>query len=642
MDLDHETCVISFMNPFEIASDTAGRILFLMGNEALARGAIEADAAFVTGYPGTPSSEVIASLIPVSKKLGMKVEWAVNEKVALEIAAGVAFAGLRTLVTMKNAGLNVAADPLLSVAYSGVDGGLVIYVADDPSCHSGMEEQDSRYYASLSLLPMFEPSNPQEAKDAIVTAFDLSEKLKVPVLIRSTTRVAHASANVKLGPIQQVSRKPSFKKDIRRHTRASPVWCTEQHRRLIQTIHESKNVFENLPLNKLVAKGKEKYGVVATGVAWNYLIEIVNELGLDDLALLKVGVVNPLPVDLIRRLLENRQAVLVLEELEPYVELNVRAIASELSIRPIVHGKNDGTTSRIGEFSHSTVRKALGILIGKDLTNHASRMAEEDILNSVPVRTIPFCPGCPHVGTYLAINRAFNKLRLGKSEAIVTGDIGCTILGMNRPFETCWTEVCMGASISVAVGLRQAGIEKPIIATIGDSTFFHTGLPALANLVMTNSRVVVVVLDNKITAMTGQQPSPASPPSDTGGPAKTIMIEDVARSVGVEFVRVVDPFDLKTTTEAIIDAIGFNGPSIIVSRRMCALDARRKGVIESLASINPEKCTGCLACMKLLGCPALVLGPDKKVTIDRLQCNGCNICAAVCPFQAITAGKWSH
>ncbi len=628
------------MNISEIASDTAGQTLFLMGNEALARGAIEAHVAFVTGYPGTPSSEVIASLIPVSKKLGMKVQWAVNEKVALEIAAGVAFAGLRSLVTMKNAGLNVAADPLLSVAYSGVDGGLVIYVADDPSCHSGMEEQDSRYYASLSLLPMFDLSNPQEAKDAMVTAFDLSEKLKLPVLIRSTTRVAHASANVNLGPIQHVSRTPSFKKDIRRHTRASPIWCREQHHRLIQTIHESKNIFENLPLNKFVAKGNEKYGVVATGVTWNYLMEIVKELGLNDLALLKIGVVNPLPVDLIRHLLDNKQAVLVLEELEPYVELNVRAIASELSCRPIVHGKNDGTTPRIGEFSHSTIREALGVLIGKDLTNHASRVAEEDVLRSVPARTIPFCPGCPHVGTYAAINRAFNKLRIEKSEAIVTGDIGCTILGMNRPFETCWTELCMGASISVAIGLRQAGIEKPIIATIGDSTFFHTGLPALANLAMTKSRVVVVVLDNKITAMTGHQPSPASPSSDTGGPAKTIMIEDVARSIGVQFVRVVDPFDLKATTDAIIDAIGFDGPSLIVTRRMCALDARRKGVIQSLASINPDRCTGCLACMKLLGCTALVLGPDKKVTIDRGQCNGCSMCAAVCPFQAVAAGKW--
>ncbi len=632
--------VIDTMNPFEIASEAAGQTLFLMGNQALARGAIEANVKYVTGYPGTPSSDVIESLIPVAKKLGMKVEWAVNEKVALEVAAGVAFSGLRSLVTMKNAGLNVAADPLLSVAYSGVDGGLVIYVADDPSCHSGMAEQDSRFYASLSLLPMLEPSNPQEAKDAMVSAFSLSEQLKIPVMIRLTTRVAHASAVVKLNPISKAASEPVFKKDVRRHTRASPIWCMEQHTRLNHILEKSEEIFQDLPVNQLIMKGKEQYGVIATGVAWNYLMEVVKESGINNVALLKIGVVNPLPKELIIRLLENRKAVLVLEELEPYVELKVKAIASEIAGAPKIHGKLDNTTPKIGEFSHTIMRKAIGRLIGKDLTDRGKDV--ETIQPSIPVRHIPFCPGCPHMGTYFAINRALNRLRIKKDEAIVTGDIGCTILGMNRPFESCWTEVCMGASISVAAGLRNAGIDKPIIATIGDSTFFHTGLPALANLVFTDTRIVVIVLDNQITAMTGHQPSPASPQASGGQPAKTMSIENVARSMGIESVRVVDPFDVKTTTEAIVDAINFNGPSVIVSRRMCALDARHRGIIESLASINPEKCTGCLACVKLLGCPALVVESNRKVTIDKLQCNGCNLCATVCPYKAITAGKWSY
>jgi len=631
------------MNHLEIASDSVGRTQFLMGNEALARGAIEAGVAFVTGYPGTPSSEVIGSLTPIAKKLGMRVEWAVNEKVALELAAGVAFTGLRALVTMKNAGLNVAADPLLSIAYSGVDGGLVIYVADDPSCHSGMEEQDSRFYASLSLLPMLEPSNPQEAKDAVVEAFNLSEELKLPIIVRMTTRVAHSSALVTSGPIQRLTRKPRFEKDVSRHTRASPIWCLEQHHRLDRRVRESTGLFEKLPLNHLLMNGEERYGIVASGVAWNYLIEVVKEFGLNDLALLKIGVVNPIPSNLIRRFLEKKKSILVLEELEPYVELNVKAIASELVDRPIIHGKIDGTTPRVGEFSHETVRKALGTLIEKDLTYHQiSSKPIKEVLPELPARSLQFCPGCPHVGTYTAINRAINKLRLGKEGAIVTGDIGCTILGMNKPFESCWTEVCMGASISIAAGLKYGGISKPIVSTIGDSTFFHSGLPALVNLVLTNTKVVVIVLDNQITAMTGHQPSPATPRMSAGHPAKTIRIEDVAKSIGVEFVRVVDPFDLNATTEAVIAALNFNGPSVIVSRRMCALDARRKGIIESLATIDSEKCTGCLACVRLIGCPALVLGPDKKIAVDKLQCNGCNLCAAVCPYHAITAGKWSY
>jgi len=626
------------MAQLEIISETVGGGMLLMGNEAIARGAIEAGVKLVTGYPGTPSSEVIGSLLSVAKQLKIRVEWATNEKVALETAAGAAFAGVRALVTMKNAGLNVAADALLSIAYSGVEGGLVIYVADDPSCHSGMEEQDSRFYANLSLLPMLELSNPQEAKDATVKAFELSEQLKLPILIRSTTRVAHSSAIVRLGPIHTVAKEPNFEKNVRTQTRASRLWCMEQHTDLIRKIQGSKQVFEELPVNKLVMTGDEEYGVIATGVAWNYLMEEVENFGLSSLALLKIGTVNPLPDHMINLLLDNRKTVLVLEELEPFVESHVRAVASDLPKRTVIHGKIDGVTQRVGEYSQETVRKALGELIGRDLVANQHQEVKQEI--QAPVRSLPFCPGCPHMGTYLAINRAFRQLRLGKDGAIVTGDIGCTILGMNRPFETCWTEICMGASISTAVGLRYAGIDKPILATIGDSTFFHAGLPELVNLVLTKTRIVVVVLDNRITAMTGHQPSPSRPREDSREP--TIRIEDVARSMGVEFIRVVDPFDPKATSDAIIDAINFDGPSVVVSRRMCALEARREGIIQRMASIDSEKCTGCLVCVKLLGCPALDLETDGKVVIDSLQCLGCTLCAEVCPFHAVTPGQWNQ
>jgi len=624
----------------QVVPEPVAQTALLMGNEAIARGAMEAGVHFATGYPGTPSSEVIGTLLAEANKRNMRVEWATNEKVAFELAAGVASTGLRALVTMKSAGLNVAVDALVSIAYSGVDGGLVIYVADDPSCHSGMEEQDSRYYASLSLLPMLELSNPQEAKDATIMAFALSEQLHLPILLRSTTRVAHSSAIVKLGPIQNLTRKPSFTKDIRRHTRASPLWCNEQHTRLINSVQESKPDFEKSSLNELIMTGREEYGVIATGIAWNYLKEEVEKFELTNLALLKVGTVNPLPDGLIRSLLTNRKAVLVLEELEPYVELNVRAIASTLPTRTVIHGKYDATTQRVGEFTHEIVRKALGELIKRDLTPHQAQTEEKREIPVVPVRSLLFCAGCPHMGTYLAINRALSRLRLGKDGAIVTGDIGCTILGMNKPFETCWTETCMGASISMAAGFKYAGIEKPVIATIGDSTFFHAGLPALANLAITNTKVVVIVLDNRVTAMTGQQPSPStSHPGNDDEPA--IKIEEVARAMGIQFIRVVDPLYFEKLTDAIADAIKFEGPSVVVSRRTCALEARKQGIIPKVGSIDPEKCTGCLACVKLLGCPALEVEANGKVVIDDQQCQGCTLCGGLCPYHAMT-GEWSY
>jgi indolepyruvate ferredoxin oxidoreductase alpha subunit len=414
----------------------------------------------------------------------------------------------------------------------------------------------------------------------------------------------------------------------------------EQHSRLIRKLEESTQAFERLALNKLVMRGDETYGVIATGVAWNYLVEAVEKFGLSDIALLKISAYPP-PEGLTRRVLENRKAVLVLEELEPYVEVNVRAIASELSARVVVWGKKDGTVPRVGELSHEIVRDALGKLIGRDLIAHEpTNELIKEAGKIAPVRQLPFCPGCPHMGTYLAIDRAFNRLRIKKEDAIVTGDIGCTILGMNRPFETCWTEVCMGASISIAAGLRYAGIDKPILATLGDSTFFHAALPALVNLVLTNTKLVVVVLDNQITAMTGHQPSPSTSTANSRDP--TIRIEEIARSIGMNYVKVVDPFDLDAATKAIMNAVTFDGPSMVVSRRACALDAERKGIIERKAVIDPNKCPGCLVCVKLLGCPALDVGGDGRVVIDGTQCHGCTLCAAICPYHAVTPGAWSH
>lgn len=615
-----------------------GIVKLLMGNEAIARGVIEAGVNVVTGYPGTPSSEVIMALASVAGKLGMRIEWSINEKVALEIASGVAFAGLRAMVTMKNVGLNVASDPLMSIAYSGVNGELVIYVADDPAVHSGMEEQDNRLFTKISLLPMIEPCDPQEAKDAVIEAFKLSEKLRIPVLLRTTTRVAHMTGNVKFGSVSSLKRKPSFTRSIERFTKASPKWCMEQHTLLNQKLETAKQLIKDSKLNRLELIGDHiTNGIIASGIAWNYLKDVIAKYDLTGLALLKIGTINPLPEYLISEFMNKVGTILILEELEPYIEMHVKAMASELDKRLQIHGKLDGTTSRVGEFDGKIVAKALEKLLGRQLMEKWPE--QENLIQKAhslaPRRQLTFCPGCPHCATYLAIDKAIRKLGYSKDDVIITGDIGCTILGMNPPFNLCWTETCMGASISLASGLRYAGIEKPIIATIGDSTFFHAGIPALINASWHGTNIVIAVLDNQLTAMTGHQPDPGSGYTTTGETAKRIKIEDIARASGIDSVVTVDPYQLEEAIKAFVDALSTKGPAVIVLRRLCSLEAKRRRLAKRPLYVDLKKCTGCLFCIKTLACPAMRLTPEGKVEIDSEQCVGCGLCAKICPLSAI-------
>jgi indolepyruvate ferredoxin oxidoreductase alpha subunit len=328
-----------------------GSVSLLMGNEAIARGVVEAGAKIVIGYPGTPSSEVIQTLAPKSRELGIRVEWAVNEKVAFDIAAGAALAGCRCLVTMKSAGLNVALDSIMSIAYGDVKGGLVIYVADDPGAHAGMEEQDSRFLAKVSLLPMIDVSDPQDAKDAIVEAFDYSEQFQVPIFVRSTSRVTHMRGGVKLGPVPKIAREVGFERDIRRFTRASPVWCMEQHMLLNRKMEKVKSIFESSKFNALhIPENNDGIGVVASGVSWNYLQEIIAMHNITKLATLRIGTMNLLPERLIHAFIDEVDRILVLEELEPYIELHLQAIIAEAGKHILVHGKKDGTLQRVGEY----------------------------------------------------------------------------------------------------------------------------------------------------------------------------------------------------------------------------------------------------------------------------------------------------
>lgn len=618
-----------------------GSMSLLMGNEAIARGAIESGVRVVAGYPGTPSSEVIQTLIPYAGELGMKVEWSVNEKVAFDVCAGAALAGTRSLVTMKMSGLNVASDSIVSVAYGDVNGGLVIYVADDPSAHAGMAEQDSRLFSKITLLPMIDVSDPQDAKDAVVEAFDLSEEFKIPVFIRSTTSVAHMKGGVRYGPVQRPRRVGVFKRDIRRFTRASPLWCMEQHELLNKKMEGIKSKIEGSKLNELhVSDGNEGLGVVASGISWNYLREAIARHGLDNIATLRIGTANPLPEGLISSLIDRVDAVLVLEELEPYIELYLKAMIGDAGKRVRVFGKYDGTLSRIGEYDQDVVERALGRLVGRDLVGQDRGLdgVRGEAKKLAPRRPLPFCPGCPHRATYTAMRQALGELGYGDDEVIVTGDIGCTILGMHPPFNVCWTEVSMGASIGLACGFKYAGVDRPVIATIGDSTFFHAGIPPTINAAWNDANIVIAVLDNQITAMTGHQPSPSSGYTATVEEVEQIKIEDILTASGIRKVRVVDPYDLQTTRGAFIEALRERGPSAVVLRRVCSLVARRMKLIEGASKVDPGECIGCLLCVRNLSCPAMSVATDGKAMIDPGTCTGCGVCAQVCPFDAITVG----
>ena len=616
-------------------------VSLLMGNEAIARGAIEAGVKIVIGYPGTPSSEVIQTLAPIAKELGIRVEWAVNEKVAIDIGTGAALAGSRCLVTMKSAGLNVASDSIMSIAYGGVNGGLVIYVADDPAAHAGMEEQDSRFFTKVSLLPMIDVSDPQDAKDAIVEAFYFSEQFKIPILVRSTSRVAHMRSGVTFGPIRHIRRTAQFERDIRRFTRASPIWCMEQHKLLNEKMEKMRYTLENSKFNKLhIPENNTGVGVVASGVSCNYLQEIIARHNLTKVATLQIGTMNPLPEKLIRALIDEVDRILVLEELEPYIELHLKALIGDAGKRVLVYGKYDGTLPRVGEYDVNMIERALGKLVETKLVEENLELEEIRAMASklAPRRPLPFCPGCPHRATYTAMRQALRKLGYGDGDAIITGDIGCTILGMHPPFNMCWTEVSMGASIALACGLRYSGIEKPIIATIGDSTFFHAGIPPTINAAWYNTNIVIAVLDNQVTAMTGHQPSPGSGYKATGEEAETIKIESVLEASGIKKVRVVDPYDLEHTKEAFIEALKEKGPSAIVLRRICSLVARRMGLIDNPSLVDLEKCTGCQLCIRTLSCPAISITADGKMLIDPTTCTGCGVCAEICPSDAITPG----
>jgi TPP-dependent indolepyruvate ferredoxin oxidoreductase alpha subunit len=722
----------------KIAVDNPSSFLLLNGDEAVARGAVEAGIKVATAYPGTPSTEILEAIADAAKDFGIYAEWSINEIVALEVAAGASMAGVRSIVSMKHVGLNVAADAAMTLAYTGVKGGLVIAVCDDPAMHSSQNEQDTRYFAIHSDIPLFDAGNPQEALDMTREAFKISERLQLPVIVRLTTRVAHGKGRVKIGAIAKASREAEFDKDASRWVMV-PSNAIKRHVALKEKLREAAKLVNNSKFNVIEDNGKE-VGIVGSGIGYYYARSVLDT---KQFSWLKLGFVYPFPNEVFKKFASKVKKIIVVEELRPYIENSIKCL------HPDIMGKNNTKLDEIGEFTPDVIKDAfvdLGLCTKTEMQNDLD----------LPCRPPVLCPGCPHRAFYYALNTVnqfvdcnpkkcngcvvceyacsmekeatFNpaksriravrldalsniamacrtcedapcvsacpkdalrqstvdrtiivdeelcnacgwcieackygsitlhpdtrkalvcdtcggepvcvqwcpesalSLKGSSKDKIVTGDIGCYTLGFMAPVNTVQTCLCMGAGISQAAGMIHAGVKDKVFAVIGDSTFFHGGMPGLLNIAYNKSNVCVVILDNNTVAMTGHQPTPGSGKNALGEQTKIIELANVARSVGIEKVAIVDPYDVESTRKVIREILGYRGPSVIISRRPCPLLVRKGEKRKVL-----EQCNACGVCVEQFGCPAISL-TSERAEIDPTLCYGCGVCEEICPFDAI-------
>jgi len=722
----------------DIGVDKPGCFLLLNGDEAVARGAIEADIKVAASYPGTPATEILETIAEVSKKFGIYAEWSINEIVAMEVAAGASMAGVRSIVSMKHVGLNVAADAAMTLAYTGVEGGLVIAICDDPAMHSSQNEQDTRFFAVHSNIPLLDAGNPQEALDMTRKAFEVSEKLKLPIIVRLTTRVAHGKARVKIGEIKKHERKPSFDKEGSKWVMV-PANAMRQHRALKEKLKKAHELAVKSEFN-IIEDNRRKIGIVGSGIGYYYARSILDS---SKFSWLKLGFVYPFPKEIVEQFADKVKRIIVVEELRPFIENNLQCLQTEIL------GKEKTGLEEIGEFSPDILRDAFAKL-------RLCKKAEQQDDLDLPPRPPVLCPGCPYRAFYYALNavsqsvtcepqkctgcniceyvcsmekeKTFNPVKSriravrlnplfnvavacktckaapcvtacpkdalrqssesglitvdseqcdgcgwcigaceygaitlhpetrkailcdtcegeppciqwcpegalsfkGKTtDKIVTGDIGCYTLGFLSPVNTVQTCLCMGAGISQAAGMFHAGVKDKVFAVIGDSTFFHAGMPGLLNIAYNKSNVCVIILDNHAVAMTGHQPTPGSGKNLLGEETKTVKLQDIARSLGIEKVEIVDPYDLKKTTKAMREILDYHGPSVIIVEKPCPLRLE-KGPVREVT----KECNKCGVCIEAFGCPAISLGAE-KAEIDPTLCYGCGVCEQVCPFKTI-------
>jgi indolepyruvate ferredoxin oxidoreductase alpha subunit len=613
----------------KLLADEPGTTLLLLGNEAIARGALEAGVAFATTYPGTPSSEISLNLFQISRQSDLYFEYSTNEKVALEVAAGAANAGLRTMCMMKHVGLNVAADPLMTLAYVGVKGGLVILTADDPAMFSSQNEQDNRYYAKMAGLPMLEPSSVQEALEMMRAAFDLSEQLQEPVIVRTTTRINHSSGFVRLGALKKPTTRGYFKKDPMNYVTV-PAVSRKLHVKLLANLAKAATITEKSAFNK--TSGQGAWGVVCNGVSFNYVSDAVQELGIAErVKILRIGMSNPMPAELVKKFLQGCERVLVVEEGEPFMEEAVKAFAQEAGLTLPIHGKRDDLFSRLYEFDPAMVRRVLAAYFG--IACAAPAKLDLADVPEIPARPPNLCAGCSHRATFYAIKKAAAGM-----DTIYPNDIGCYTLGFLPPLSMGDFLICMGSSVSSACGFSKATDQKTI-AFIGDSTFFHSGITGLVNAVYNNHNFTLVILDNGTTAMTGHQPNPGVDMDALKMEGfNRISIEAIVRAVGVAHVTVIQPFKVKKSIAAIKAALDHKGVSVIISQEICTLYARSLKMPKQRPFVISERCKNHRDCINELACPAFYL-EGQRVRIDANACVGCAVCAQICPENAIVRLK---
>ena len=568
----------------------------MLGNEAVARGAYEAGVTVATAYPGTPSTEITEN---IAKYDDIYSEWSPNEKVALEVAIGASIAGARAICSMKHVGLNVAADPLFTASYTGVNGGLVIMVADDPGMHSSQNEQDSRHYARAAKVPMLEPSDSQECLDFVKKAFEISEKYDTPVIVRLSTRIAHSQSFVEISEKSDYKLK-DYKKDYQKYV-MMPGMARKRHVIVEKRMSELSNDSNQSDLNHIEWKDK-KIGIITSGISYQYAKEAFPEA-----SFLKLGMVYPLPENLIKHFAQEVEKLYIIEELDPFIEDQVK----KMGIEAIGKEKLPVT----GEYSAKLIRECL-----TGITEHQENKTGE----TAPVRPPVMCPGCPHRGTFYVLK----KLKLS-----VSGDIGYYTLGALPPNEAMDTCVCMGASIGVLHGMEKArGKEfaQKSVAVIGDSTFIHSGITGIIDIVYNKGNSTVIILDNSITGMTGHQHNPTTGFTIKGEPTKQVDLVKLANAVGIDRVRIADPFDIKGFEKVVREELEAEEPSVIIAQRPCALLKNVK--FDGALRINREKCKKCKKCMTI-GCPAIVDKGD-HIEVNEALCVGCNLCTKVCAFDA--------
>ncbi len=576
----------------------------LSGNEAIARGIYESGVRLASAYPGTPSTEILENL--ASKYKEIYSEWATNEKVALEVAIGASMAGARSVATMKHVGLNVAADPLFTVSYTGVNGGLVLVTCDDPELHSSQNEQDNRYYGKSAKMPIIEPSDSQEAKDFIKEAFKISEEFDTPVLFRSTTRISHSKSIVELGKRVEKDMPKELSKESSKYTML-PVNARKRHPIVEERLKKLSEFGVSSNLNKVEYNSKT-LGIVTSGISYQYAKEVF-----PDASFLKLGLTFPLPAKLVKEFASKVDKLWVIEELDPFLENEIKLLGVNVE-----KGKN--TLPVCGELNQKILRKAFGVK-GEEQVFAASE--------NLPLRPPTLCPGCAHRGLFTV---------LGKLKCFVSGDIGCYTLGALPPLSAMHSTVCMGASISMAHGIRKVftpdSIKNKTVAVIGDSTFFHSGITSLLDMIYNNGSGVVIIMDNRITAMTGGQENPGSGKTLLSEPTIVTDVFDVVKALGVKHAYQFNSYDLKATEAILKEALDRDGLTVLVCKQPCVLQYK---VFKQPLKVDVDKCKGCKSCIKV-GCIALNLkeiNGEVKAEIDENMCVGCGVCAQVCKFDAI-------